>query len=128
MCCLTTLSCSQPEESGVYFDNINDGDSLNSSINIGFGIREYKVGPAGNVGEEMGHHHLLISRNSIAEGVVIPNNNNHIQLGGGETQTDLNLSPGSYVITLQFADGLYKSYGEKMSASVEITMKNFFGG
>ncbi|MAC66763.1 MAG: rod shape-determining protein RodA [Proteobacteria bacterium] len=123
VCCLTTLSCSQPEESRVYFDNIIDGDSLNSSINIGFGIREYKVGPAGNVGEGMGHHHLLMSRNSIAEGVVIPNNNNHIQLGGGETQTDLNLSPGSYVITLQFADELHKSYGEKMSASVEITKK-----
>ena len=123
MCCLTTLSCSQSEESRVYFENISDGDSLTSPINIGFGIREYKVGPAGNVGEGMGHHHLLMSRNSIAEGVVIPNNNNHIRFGGGETQTELNLSPVSYLITLQFADGLHNSYGEKMSASVEITVK-----
>ena len=71
----------------------------------------------------MGHHHLLTSRNGIVEGVVIPNNNNHIHFGGGETQTELNLSPVSYIITLQFADGLHKSYGEKMSASVEITVK-----
>ena len=118
VCCLTTLSCSQPEESRVYFENISDGDSLTSPINIGFGIRGYKVGPAGNISEGMGHHRLLISRKKIAEEVVIPNNNNHIYFGGGETQTELNLSPGSYVITLQFADGLHKSYGEKMSASV----------
>ena len=117
------MSCSRPQESRVYFENISDGDSLTSPINIGFGIRGYKVGPAVNVGEGMGHHHLLINRHSIAEGVVIPNDNNHIHFGGGETQTELNLSPGSYVITLQFADGLHKSYEEKMSASVEITVK-----
>ena len=111
LCCLTTLSCSQPEEPRVYFENISDGNSLTSPINIGFGIRGYKVIPAGNVGERMGYHHLLINENSVAGGVVIPNDNNHIHFGGGETQTELNLSPGSYVITLQFAEGLHKSYG-----------------
>ena len=113
LCCLTTLSCSQPEESRVYFENISDGDSLTSPINVGFGIRGYKVVPAGDVGKRMGHHHLLINRDSIGEGVVIPNENNHKHFGGGETQTELNLSPGSFVITLQFADGLHQSYGKK---------------
>ena len=113
LCCLITLSCSQPEEPRVYVENISDGDSLTSPINIGFGIRGYKVVPAGDVGKRMGHHHLLINRNRIAEGAVIPNDNNHKNFGGGETQTELNLSPGSFVITLQFADGLHQSYGKK---------------
>ena len=73
---------------------------------------------AGNFGERTGHHHLFINFDGIAEGIVIPNDNSHIHFGGGETQTELNLSPGSYVISLQFADGLHQSYWEKMSASV----------
>ena len=113
LCCLTTLSWSQPEESRVYFENISDGDSLTSPINIGFGVRGYKVGSAGDVGKRMGHHHQLINRNSIAEGVVIPNENNHKHFGGGETQPELNLSPGSFVVTLQFADRLHQVYGKK---------------
>ena len=107
------MSCSQPEEPRVYFENISDGESLTSPINIGFGLRGYKVVPARNLGERMGHHHLLINRNSIAEGAVIPNDNNHKHFGGGETQTELTLSPGSFVITLQFAYGLHQSYGKK---------------
>ena len=99
------------------FGNISD-DSLTSPIGIGFGIRGCKVGRAGNTGERMGDHHLLINFDGIAEGIVIPNDNGHIHFGGGETQTELNLSPCSYVISLQFADGLHQSYGEKMSASV----------
>jgi len=107
------LSCSQPEESRVYFENISEGDSLTSPIHIGFGVRGYKVVSAGDVGKRMGHHHQLINRNSIAEGVVIPNENNHKHFGGGETQTELNLSPGSFVITLIFADRLHQGYGKK---------------
>tara|TARA_B100000900_G_scaffold90250_1_gene73581 strand:+ start:275 stop:598 length:324 start_codon:yes stop_codon:yes gene_type:complete len=107
------LSFSQLEESRVYFENISDGDSLTSPINIGFGIRGYKVVPAGDVGNRMGHDHLLINRNSIAEGAVIPNDNNHKHFGGGETQTELNLSPGSFVITQQFGDRLHQGYGKK---------------
>ena len=61
----------------------------------------------------MGHHHLLTSRNGIVEGVVIPNENNHKHFGGGETQPELNLSPGSFVVTLQFADRLHQVYGKK---------------
>ena len=101
------MICSQLEESCVYFENISDGDSLTSPINIGFGVRGYKVVSAGDVGMRMGHYHLLISRNGIVEGVVIPNDNSHTHFGGGETQTELNSSPGNYVITLQFADGLH---------------------
>ena len=105
--CLTTLGCSQPEEPRVYFENISDGESLISPMNIGFGIRGYKVVPEGNLGEIMGHHHLLINRKSIAEGVEIKNDNKDTHFGGGGTQTELTLSPGSYVITLQFSDGLH---------------------
>ena len=113
LCCLLTLGCFQPQESHVYFENIIDGESLTSTNNIGFGIRGYKVVSAGDVGRRMGHHHLLINCNSIAEGVVIPNENNHKHFGGGETQTELNFSPGSFVITLQFADRLHQGYGKR---------------
>ena len=57
------------------------------------------------------------------KGVVIPSDVNHIHFGNGETKGTIELEPGSYLLTLQFADGAHRSFGEKMSESVEITVK-----
>ena len=115
--------CSQETQLGVYFKNVKDGDVLSSPINPEFGVDGFELAPSGSVGEKLGHHHLLVSRDSIMEGVVIPSDGNHIHFGNGETRGTIELEPGSYLLTLQFADGTHRSFGEKMSASVEITVK-----
>ena len=107
----------------MYFKNIKDGDVLSSPINLDFGVEEFELAPSGSMGKRVGHHHLLVNRDSIMEGVVIPSDVNHIHFGNGETRGTIELEPGSYVLTLQFADGANQSFGEKMSASVEITVK-----
>ncbi len=50
----------------------------------------------------------------------MPTDSTHIHFGKGQTNTDLELNPGMHTLTLQFADGLHQSYGEKMSATIEI--------
>ena len=117
------LGCSQERQPGVYFKNVKDGDVLSSPINLEFGVEGFELAPSGSVGERVGHHHLLVNRDSIIKGVVIPSDVNHFHFGNGETRGTIELEPGSYLLTLQFADGTHRSFGEKMSASVEITVK-----
>ena len=115
--------CSQERQPGVYFKNVKDGDVLSSPINLEFGVEGFELAPSGSVGERFGHHHLLVNRDSIMEGVVIPSDINHIHFGNGETRGTIELEPGSYLLTLQFADGKHRSFGEKMSAFMEIIVK-----
>ena len=115
--------CSQERQPGVYFKNVQDEDILSSPINLESGVEGFELAPSGSVRERFGDHHLLVNRDSIMEGVVIPSDVNHIHFVNGETRGTIELEPGSYVLTLQFADGANQSFGEKMSASVEITVK-----
>ena len=115
--------CFQERQPGVFFKNVKDGDVLSSPINLEFGVEGFELAPSGTPGKSVGHHHLLVNRDSISEDVVIPSDVNHIHFGNGETKGTIELEPGSYLLTLQFADGTHRSFGEKMSESVEITVK-----
>ena len=115
--------CFQERQPGVFFKNVKDGDVLSSPINLEFGVEGFELAPSGSTGKRVGHHHLLVNRNSILEGVFIPSGVNHIHFGNGETKGTIELEQGSYLLTLQFADGKHRSFGKKMSASVEITVK-----
>jgi uncharacterized protein involved in high-affinity Fe2+ transport len=65
----------------------------------------------------------LIDRSSIAEGQTIPHDANHIHYGNGQTEDMITLKPGSYKLTVQFADPFHKSYGAAMSHTISITVK-----
>ena len=115
--------CSQEKQPGVCFKNVKDGDVLSSPINLEFGVEGFELAPSRFIGERVGHHHLLVNRDSIIKGVVIPRDVNYIDFGNSETQGTIELEAGSYLLTLQFADGTHRSFGEKRSESVEITVK-----
>jgi hypothetical protein len=51
---------------------------------------------------------------------VISTDDTHRHLGKGQTEADLELPPGEYKLTLQFADGLHRSYGKERSATIRI--------
>ena len=117
------LGCSQGRQPGVYFKNVKDGDVLSSPINPEFGVDGFELAPSGSVGEKLGHHHLLVNRDSIMEGAVILTDGNHIHFGNGETRGTIELESGSYLLTLQFADSTHQSFREKMNVFVGINVK-----
>jgi hypothetical protein len=51
---------------------------------------------------------------------VIPTDDTHRHFGKGDTEAVLDLPPGNYKLTLQFADGLHRSYGKDLSATINI--------
>lgn len=104
----------------VFFSQPKDGAEINGPVKVVMGLEGMKIQPAGEVVEGTGHHHLLINKGPITAGQVIPTDDDHKHFGKGQTETELELPPGDYQLTLQFADGLHRSYGEKLSATVNI--------
>ena len=108
---------------GVYVVAPADGATVSSPFKVQFGIKGMTVNPAGILVEGSGHYHLLINTSVIPKGDVIPADEKHLHFGKGQTETELKLDPGTYKLTVLFADGLHKSYGSDMSASINVTVK-----
>jgi hypothetical protein len=109
-----------PEGAKVFFANLTDGDTLKSPFLVEFGIEGMEVEPAGAVNEGKGHHHIIINSNFIAKGGTVPADSVNIHYGKGQLSDSLDLNPGLYKLTMQFADGYHRSYGRQMSASIKV--------
>jgi hypothetical protein len=106
----------------VHFVSPQDGATVTSPVEVVFGLEGAEVKPAGELVPGTGHHHLIINRTSIATGEAIPADDVHIHYGKGQTRASLDLEPGEYTLTMQFADGLHRSYGPTASATARVTV------
>tara|TARA_Y100001972_G_scaffold128511_1_gene189868 strand:- start:345 stop:803 length:459 start_codon:yes stop_codon:yes gene_type:complete len=111
------------EEARVFFKAPEDGATVSSPVFVEMGVVGMQVEPAGEVKEGFGHHHILINQEYWPKGEVIPASDTTIHFGKGQTNTSLELAPGEYTISLQFADGVHSSYGPDMAASIKVTVK-----
>ena len=100
-----------------------NGDTVPQTFKVKFAVSGMQVAPAGDMTADTGHHHLLINTDDIAEGTVIPMDDRHRHFGKGQTETEITLPPGRHRLTMQFADGAHRSYGEKLRKTIEITVK-----
>ena len=107
-------------EGKVFFVEPKDGAEITGPVKVVMGVEGMTVKPAGEVVEGTGHHHLLINHGAMPAGEVVPTDDTHRHFGKGQTDTVLNLAPGDYDLTLQFADGLHRSYGDKLSATIHV--------
>ena len=82
-----------------------------------------EVKPAGTMDSNTGHHHLLINGDSMKVGESIPFDETHLHFGKGQTETEVTLPPGTYKLTMQFANGAHQSYGPGLSKSITVTVK-----
>jgi hypothetical protein len=117
-------SCKKSEPTGeVFFVEPIDNAEVTSPFLVKFGVKDLEVAPAGEIKPNSGHHHILINLDSIASGETIPADEKHIHFGKGQTETSLSLDPGTYKITLQFANGAHQSYGPSLSKSITVVVK-----
>jgi len=107
----------------VSFVEPADGATVSSPFKVKFAVSGMDVKPAGDMAANTGHHHLFINATSIKTGEVIPVDETHLHFGKGQTETEVKLPPGTYKLTMQFANGLHQSYGEAMSKTITVTVK-----
>jgi hypothetical protein len=107
----------------VSFVEPADGATVSSPFKVKFGVTGMDIKPAGDMMANSGHHHLLINVDGVKAGEVVPTDEKHMHFGKGQTETELKLAPGSYTLTLQFANGMHQSYGAPMSKSIKVTVK-----
>lgn len=100
------------EGAKVYFGNLKDGDTVKGPVKVIFGVTGMGVAPAGTEAEGTGHHHLLVNRAPFLEGedgkeeaeLNIPADENHKHYGKGQTETVLDLKPGTHTLQMVFGD------------------------
>lgn len=114
---------SVPEGASVHFANIENGATVSSPVHVEMAVEGMTVKPAGEMEVGTGHHHIIINKGHISKGDIVPSDEMNIHYGAGQTETDLELEPGTYTLTMQFANGAHQSYGEQMSATVEIVVE-----
>ena len=113
-----------PAGAKVYFKNIKNGGTVTSPFKVEMGIEGLKLDTAGAIVAGTGHHHLLIDAgDSIPAGQVVPKDATHIHFGKAQSETQVTLAPGKHVLTLQFADGIHRSYGSQLATTITVTVK-----
>ncbi len=113
-----------PEGAKVFFKNLKDNATISSPFTLQMGTDVMSIDSAGLVRPASGHHHLIIDgADSLAMGSIVPKDSVNIHFGNAQTEYELKLNPGKHKLTLQLADGLHRSYGGKLSASIIVTVK-----
>lgn len=93
-----------PEGASVYFIAPQDGATVSSPVTVRFGLSGMGVAPAGVEKEMTGHHHLLIGQELEDYDNAIPADDNHRHFGGGQTETTVELAPGTHRLQLILGD------------------------
>lgn len=113
-----------PEGAKVYFKNLKNGAAVKSPVKVEMAVDNMKVDTAGPVVAASGHYHIFIdAEDSLSSGVMIPKDSTHLHYGKGQTEAEVNLAPGAHKLTLQFADGLHRSYGARLANTISVTVK-----
>jgi len=107
----------------VDFTEPKDGAVVSSPFKVKFAVTGMDVKPAGTMDSNTGHHHLIINGDSMKVGESVPFDETHLHFGKGQTETEVKLPPGTYKLTMQFANGAHQSYGPGLSKSITVTVK-----
>ena len=97
--------CVTENNASVFFKSPkNNYISESSEVKIVFGIKNFNILPAGIVGCNSGHHHLVINADLPNLERPIPTTENYVHFGKGQTETTINLKPGKHTLQLLLGD------------------------
>lgn len=108
----------------VFFVEPADGATVTSPVKMVFGAEGVEIRAAGELVAGSGHHHVVVDGGPVEAGAVVPKDDRHIHYGLGQTEATLPLVPGPHTLTLQLADGLHRSYGPGLTATISVVVAN----
>ena len=87
----------------VYIISPQPGETVPTTFKVKFGLNGMGVAPAGTDRANTGHHHLLINGKTLPD-LNMPLGGEVTHFGGGQTETELTLSPGKHTLQLILGD------------------------
>lgn len=113
-----------PDGAKVFFVNLKEGQKIKSPFKVQMGVSGIALDSAGVIKPASGHHHILIDAgDSLTAGTVVPKDSTHLHFGNAQKEAEVKLAPGTHKLTLQYADGIHRSYGGKLAKSVTVTVQ-----
>lgn len=80
------------------------GATVESPVTVRFGLKGMGVAPAGVARPDTGHHHLIIDAPTPPLDRPLPADAKHLHFGGGQTETTIDLPPGTHELQLILGD------------------------
>ena len=114
-----------PKDARVYFIAPADGAIVSSPVRVIIGLENMGVAPAGVRWDSTGHHHILLNMGELpAMDAALPASEQIIHLGGGQTETLLELPAGEHSLQLLLGDHFHIPHqppvlSEKITIQVE---------
>lgn len=100
-----------PADAVAYIITPRDGQKVRSPFTVRFGLRNMGVTRAGDTTANMGHHHLLVDvTEPFEENEPLPTDRKHLHFGSGQTETQLDLAPGTHTLQLVLGDAEHKPF------------------
>jgi hypothetical protein len=96
-----------PAGAMAYIISPADGETVSSPVRVLFGLKGAGVVPAGIEREGAGHHHLLIDAAVPDLDSPVPSDINHRHFGGGQTEVEIELAPGTHTLQLLLGDEMH---------------------
>jgi len=119
-----THATDAPPDAELYFISPKDGQSVENPVTVRFGLRNMGVAPAGVKVKRTGHHHLIVDTDLPDLEKPVPSDKQHRHFGGGQTETELELSPGAHTLQLLLGDHAHRPHNPPIySDRITITVK-----
>jgi hypothetical protein len=112
------MRSSAPAGAEAYIIEPADGATVTSAVTVAFGLRGIGVAPAGIDLPNTGHHHLLIDTELANFDSPIPADAQHVHFGLGQTETTVELTPGTHELRLVLGDHLHIPHDPPVTSDV----------
>ncbi len=93
------------EDSRVFFIQPSDGDVLDTTFEVIFGIKGMSLAPAGTYESNTGHHHLIIDAPLPDLSMPVPASEQYIHFGKAQDRVMITLKPGKHSLQMILGDG-----------------------
>ncbi len=114
-----------PAGAEVYFISPADGAVVKSPVTVRFGLDGMGMAPTGIAREDLGHHHLIVDSPLPDHSLPIPSDAHHHHFAEGQTETILELDPGTHTLQLVMGDASHLPLEPPIiSEQISITVTN----
>ena len=93
------------KDSKVFFIEPSDGDLVDQTFEVVFGISGMTLSPAGTYEIGTGHHHLIIDAPLPDLTMPVPATKNHLHFGKAQDRVKITLEPGQHTLQMILGDG-----------------------